>query len=94
MGFLVKGTRFSIVQSSDPIKELNLQKEKKKFEEDHSNCVRMQAKLPNVTMEDFELKQILGRGAFGKVYLAELKGQNGKEYAIKVIRKDVLIEFD
>jgi serum/glucocorticoid-regulated kinase 2 len=33
----------------------------------------------------------LGRGAFGKVYLAELK-QTGKEYAIKVIRKDVLIE--
>ena len=33
----------------------------------------------------------MGRGAFGKVYLAELK-KTGKEYAIKVIRKDVLIE--
>lgn len=36
---------------------------------------------------------VLGRGAFGKVYLAELK--TTKEiYAIKSIRKDILIEMD
>ena len=36
---------------------------------------------------------VLGRGAFGKVFLGELK-QNKKLYAIKSIRKDVLIEMD
>ena len=33
----------------------------------------------------------IGRGAFGKVFLAELQ-QNKKLYAIKSIRKDFLIE--
>lgn len=46
-----------------------------------------------VTLEDFELVTQLGRGAFGKVYLAKLNS-TGQEYAMKVIRKDVLIEFD
>jgi len=35
----------------------------------------------------------LGRGTFGKVYLAELPS-TGIMYAIKSIRKDVLLEFD
>ena len=47
----------------------------------------------NVSLLDFELKVQLGRGAFGKVYLAELRSTK-KLYAIKVIRKDVLIEYD
>ena len=42
-------------------------------------------------MSDFELITQLGRGTFGKVFLAELR-QSKKLYAIKVIRKDVLIE--
>lgn len=45
--------------------------------------------------EDFELKLVLGRGAFGKVYLANLKmdkKDKGKLYAVKCIRKDLLIE--
>jgi len=36
---------------------------------------------------------VLGRGAFGKVFLAELP-INKKLYAIKSIRKDILIEMD
>lgn len=36
---------------------------------------------------------ILGRGAFGKVFLAKLK-TNDKLYAVKSIRKDILIEMD
>lgn len=49
--------------------------------------------MKEVTLEDFELKTQLGRGTFGKVFLAELKS-SGALYAIKVIRKDVLIEFE
>lgn len=36
---------------------------------------------------------VLGRGAFGKVFLAELS-HNKALYAIKSIRKDILIEMD
>jgi serine/threonine protein kinase len=46
-----------------------------------------------VKLEDFKLKVVLGRGTFGKVYLAELK-QTKTLYAIKSIRKDVLLEYD
>jgi serine/threonine protein kinase len=44
-------------------------------------------------LEDFKLVTVLGRGTFGKVYLAELK-INNLYFAIKSIRKDVLLEFD
>ena len=47
----------------------------------------------NVKLEDFKLITVLGRGTFGKVYLAEL-AQNKNLYAIKSIRKDVLLEYD
>ena len=50
-------------------------------------------KKEEVKLEDFKLITVLGRGTFGKVYLAELR-QNKQLYAIKSIRKDVLIEFD
>ena len=44
-------------------------------------------------LEDFVLKLMLGRGTFGKVFLAELPSANNKPYAIKAIRKDVLLDF-
>lgn len=47
-----------------------------------------------VKHEDFKLLMLLGRGTFGKVFLAELTKHNKKLYAIKAIRKDVLIEYN
>ena len=49
--------------------------------------------LASVKMEDFKLLMVLGRGAFGKVFLAELRF-NKQLYAIKSIRKDILIQYD
>lgn len=46
-----------------------------------------------IKYEDFKLVALLGRGTFGKVFLAECKVDK-KQYAIKVIRKDVLIEYN
>lgn len=42
-------------------------------------------------LEDFKIIKVLDKGSFGKVFLVENK-LNGKYYAMKRIRKDVLIE--
>ena len=45
----------------------------------------------DIELSDFKLLMVLGRGAFGKVYLGEM--QTTKElFAIKSIRKDTLIQ--
>lgn len=46
---------------------------------------------PSISLEDFNIKGVIGRGTFGKVFLAEQKGYK-KLYAIKCLRKDILIE--
>lgn len=44
-----------------------------------------------VTLKDFEVMGVIGRGTFGKVFLAKLKTTDVL-YAIKSLRKDVLVE--
>ena len=43
-----------------------------------------------VSFMDFKFLMVIGRGTFGKVFLAEYK-ENKKLYAVKSIRKDILI---
>ena len=50
-------------------------------------------KNADVAYSDFKLIALLGRGTFGKVFLSECTIDK-KQYAIKVIRKDVLIEYN
>ena len=45
------------------------------------------------SLADFKMLVVLGKGTFGKVFLAEFN-KNKKLYAIKVIRKDILIEYN
>ena len=49
--------------------------------------------LVNASFDDFEMVSIVGRGTFGKVYLVKCK-MNDKHFAMKCIRKDVVIEHD
>ena len=46
-----------------------------------------------VTVEDFSVLKVLGKGAFGKVMLVEKK-DTGEWFAMKTIRKDDVIEKD
>lgn len=42
----------------------------------------------HITLDDFDILKVLGRGTFGKVMLVEKKDGSGKLYALKSIRKD------
>lgn len=44
-------------------------------------------------IDNFTFHKVLGKGSFGKVMLAELKGK-GKFFAIKVLKKDVVLVDD
>lgn len=45
----------------------------------------------NVTLKDFNIKKVLDKGSFGKVFLVECT-KNGKLYAMKRLNKDVVLE--
>ena len=48
-----------------------------------------------MNFEDFKMVSILGKGTFGKVYLVKYE-KNGKikYYAMKSIRKDIVVEHN
>eukprot|EP00761_Pharyngomonas_kirbyi_P001776 gb/GECH01001780.1/.p1 GENE.gb/GECH01001780.1/~~gb/GECH01001780.1/.p1 ORF type:complete len:408 (+),score=107.00 gb/GECH01001780.1/:1-1224(+) len=45
------------------------------------------------TKEDFIFGEVLGEGAFSRVFLARLKGTNN-EYAVKIIEKELLVRHE
>lgn len=49
--------------------------------------------LEEYKYENFEIIKILGKGTFGKVFLVRNK-INQRLYAMKSIRKDVVVEHD
>lgn len=55
-----------------------------------TTLVKRKTSQKQITFEHFEFLMVIGRGTFGKVFLAELK-ESKKLYAVKSIRKDILI---
>ena len=48
---------------------------------------------PRLTLDDFEIRRVLGTGGFGKVFLVSKTSgaQKGKFYAMKVLKKAVIV---
>ncbi|KAG7283213.1 hypothetical protein CRUP_004955 [Coryphaenoides rupestris] len=49
--------------------------------------------LTRINVDNFVFHKVLGKGSFGKVLLAELKGQ-GEYFAVKALKKDVVLMDD
>lgn len=47
----------------------------------------------NITLSDFQIKKVIGRGSFGKVFLVQKKS-DGSVFAMKSLRKDVILDYD
>ncbi|XP_053114589.1 protein kinase C theta type [Hemicordylus capensis] len=52
-----------------------------------------QLDLPKLTIDDFTLHKMLGKGSFGKVFLVELKSTN-EFFAMKALKKEVVLMDD
>jgi hypothetical protein len=46
-----------------------------------------------VGLQDFLIRKVIGRGSFGKVFLVEKKNSS-EVFAMKSLRKDVIIDYD
>ena len=44
-------------------------------------------------LSDFIPQKVIGKGSFGKVFLVQKK-DNKKVYAMKTLRKDVILEYE
>lgn len=63
------------------------------MEEEPLYAVPRKDHQPKFTIEDFVLHKMLGKGSFGKVFLAELK-KSGQFFAVKALKKDVVLMDD
>ena len=72
--------------------QANLDKERDKLHGAESACLvgKPGTKGERITLEDFEIRKVIDKGSFGKVFLVSCT-KMGKMYAMKRINKDLLL---
>lgn len=91
--YLKTSFRASAVMSSF---QLDLEDEEEKLREDQSyrsSTLYSSTGMDDCKLEDLLIRRVLGKGAFGKVYMVENK-LNGKFYAMKSLRKDMIVDYE
>lgn len=63
------------------------------FDYQRSSTLYSRESLDESTIDDFEIKQVLGIGSFGKVFLVE-NIKTGQLHAMKSIRKDKIADYE
>jgi hypothetical protein len=71
------------------IKSVNIEETKEKKET--GTIFSKHKDIKKVTLNDFKILKVLGRGTFGKVCLVQYK-LTKKYYAMKIMRKNVILE--
>jgi len=82
---------FEPLKDADPISSA-LDDDMPNMSSDHRPTFAKKGDM-DVSLADFEMKKVIGRGSFGKVFLVQKRGTN-EIYAMKSLRKDVIIEYD
>ena len=97
-----KKNKFKIPEEQYRLKEEDVKIEKEITQGDILDCNPKESKNLYqkfkddggiASLDDFTVINILGKGSVGKVFLVQKK-QSKKYYAMKVLRKDVLIDTD
>ncbi len=90
--YLKTSFRASAVLSSF---QIDLEDEEEKLKDSEilrSSTLYSNAGADECTLEDLIIRRVIGKGAFGKVFMVENKN-NGKFFAMKSLRKDMIIDY-
>ena len=85
-----EGERERIVKEYETIRERN----RSRFERSDPRRKQSFSVSNALNIDDFERIELLGRGAFGKVIMVEYRRKPDKIFAMKIMHKDLIFEYD
>ena len=81
------------IEKNSKVNEKELETEKKEKTKKVGTIFSTHKTVKNVTVDDFKIIKVIGRGSYGKVCLVEFK-QTKELFAMKSLKKNVLLDED